>query len=438
MKYVAFALIAALAGSTSAGESSKSKANWPQWRGPLGTGAAVDANPPIEWSPAKNIRWKTALPGKGHATPIVWGDRVFVTTASPVGDALKPRFSTAPGTHDGVPVTHRHEFAVLALSRKNGKELWRRTVHKTLPHEGGHYTGSLASSSPVTDGEHVYAFFGTHGLYCLTVDGELKWSRELGEMQTKHGHGEGASPVLYGETLVVNWDHEGESFVSALDKRTGEPRWKVKRDEKTSWSSPIVVEHNRKPQLIVNGTNRILSYDLATGKIIWECGGLSNNIVASPVAGDGLVFAGSSYEKKAILAIRLDGAEKDITGTGHVVWSRTRATPYVPSPLLVGDSLYYLAHYQGIISRVNARSGDDQPGLLRLPGIGDVYASPVAASSRVYITDLDGATIVLSDEDSPRVLAVNRLNDRFSASAAIVGGELYLRGERNLYCIAVD
>jgi outer membrane protein assembly factor BamB len=311
-------------------------------------------------------------------------------------------------------------------------------MHTELPHEGGHYTGSLASHSPVTDGQHVFAFFGTHGLYCLTVDGELKWSRQLGEMHTKHGHGEGASPALYGDTLVVNWDHEGKSFVLALDKRSGRQRWKVERDEKTSWSSPIVVEHDGKPQLIVSGTNRIRGYDLATGNVIWECGGLSQNIVASPVAGDGLVFAGSSYEKKSLLAIRLDGAKKDVTGTRQVLWSRTRATPYVPSPLLYRDSLYFLAHYQGIVTRVKASTGENRPGPMRLTGIGDIYASPVAAGNRVYITDLSGATIVLSDEDDPRVLALNRLNDSFSASAAIAGGELYLRGEKHLYCIAVD
>ena len=250
-----------------------------------------------------------ALPGKGHSTPIVWGDRIFLTTAVPYGEELPPRHSRAPGTHDGVPVTQRHEFVVLAVNRHDGKVLWQKAVHKKLPHEGGHYTGSLASNSAVTDGEHVFAFFGSHGLYCLDMNGEVKWQQQFGEMQTKHGHGESASPVLHGDLLFVNWDHDGPCFVAAFDKRTGQQRWKVDRDEETSWSSPIIIENDNQPLLIVAGTNRVRAYDPATGKVIWECGGLSSNIVATPVAADGMLFAGSSYEKRAFLAIRLDRCE---------------------------------------------------------------------------------------------------------------------------------
>jgi outer membrane protein assembly factor BamB len=322
------------------------------------------------------------------------------------------------------------------VNRADGKILWQRTVLTRLPHEGGHYTGSLASHSPVTDGEHVYAFFGSFGLYCLTWDGEVVWSKEFGEMQTKHGHGESASPALFGDLVVVNWDHEGKSFIVALDKRTGKQRWKVNRPEETSWASPIVFEHEGRPQLIVSGTNRVRGYDLATGRVIWECGGMSSNIVATPVAADGLVFAGSSYEKRSLLAIRLAGSEGDITGSGQVAWSRFRGTPYVPSPLVYGDSLYFLTHYQGILSRVNMRTGQDAPGAIRLDDVGDIYASPVAAADRIYITDLEGATIVLSHADPPRLLAHNRLPDSFAASAALVGGDLFLRGQKYLYCLA--
>lgn len=410
--------------------------SWPQWRGPLGTGVAPNSDPPVEWSETKNIRWKTALPGKGHSTPVIWGERIFLTTAIPYGDPLPPRNSTAPGTHDGEPVTQRHEFVVLAVNRRDGKILWRTTVHKKLPHEGGHYTGSLASNSAVTDGAHVYAFFGSHGLYCLDFNGAILWQKQFGEMQTKHGHGESISPVLYGETLFINWDHDGPCFVAAFDKRTGRQIWKVARDEDTSWSSPIVHENDGRPLLIVAGTNRVRAYEPATGKVIWECGGLSSNIVATPVAADGMLFAGSSYEKRALLAIRLDRAKGDITGTDRVAWSRSRGTPYVPSPLLYGDALYFLTHYQGVLSRVDALTGVDRPGQIRLGGIGNIYASPVAAGGRVYVTDLDGKTIVLSHEDTPRILALNTLDESFSASAAIVGRELYLRGKQHLYCIA--
>jgi outer membrane protein assembly factor BamB len=411
---------------------------WAQWRGPLGTGVAPHADPPIEWGgrDGKNIRWKARLPGRGHSSPIVWGDRIFLTAAVPYGDPLPPRHSTAPGTHDGIPVTHRHEFVVLAVDRRDGKIHWRRTVHKGLPHEGGHYTASLASNSAVTDGEHLIAFFGSYGLYCLDLDGEVKWEKQFGQMQTLHGHGEGSSPVLHGDTLVVNWDHEGRSFVVALDKRTGEQRWKADRDEATSWATPIVVEHGGRTQVVISATNRIRGYDLATGEVLWECGGLSTNVVASPVAGDGMVFAGSSYDTKALLAIRLANARGDITRTDRVVWKRFRGTPYVPSPLLYDDSLYFLTHYQGILTRVHAQTGEDRPGPVRLGGIENVYASPVAAAGRIYVTDLDGTTAVISHAASPKILAVNRLDDPISGSAAVVGRELFIRGEQYLYCIA--
>ncbi|HTK76838.1 MAG TPA: PQQ-binding-like beta-propeller repeat protein, partial [Gemmataceae bacterium] len=396
--------------------------NWPQWRGPLGTGVAPNARPPLEWDDTKNIRWKKELPGKGHSTPIVWGDRIFLTTAIPYGEPVPPRLPARPGAHDNLSLTRHHEFAVLAVNRRDGAILWQRTVHKGLPHEAGHVTASLASASPVTDGERVYAFFGSYGLYCLDADGKLLWQKSLGQMHSKHGHGEGSSPALYGETLIVNWDHEEQSFVVALDKRTGEQRWRVSRPEDTSWATPIVVEHAGNAQVVVPGTNRVRGYDLADGTVLWECGGLSSNIVASPVTANGFVYAGSSYDTRNLLAIRLDGAKGDITGTKQVVWSRTRGAPYVPSPVLYGDSLYTLQHYQGVISRIDVLTGKDDGGPFRLGAISDVYASPVGAAGRIYVTSREGVTQVMSHgEKVPRILAVNRLDDSFSASAAIAG-----------------
>jgi len=429
----AFVLIANLQAGIQAAEK---QTHWPQWRGPLATGVAPDADPPTQWSELKNVRWKTAMPGKGHSTPVVWGSKIFLTTALPFGEPFEAKPDTAPGAHDNSPVTRRHRFEVLAVDRTSGKIVWRKTVRQARPHEGGHTSGSLASASPVTDGKHVWAFFGSHGLYCLDLDGKPIWEADLGTLQSKHAHGEGSSPVLHGNTLAVNWDHEGDSFVVAFDKRTGRERWKVKREEVTSWSSPIVVEHEGRPQLIVSGTKRVRGYDLATGKVIWQCGGLSANVVASPVAAGGMVFVASSYEKQAMLAIRLDGAKGDITGTKQVVWRRIRRTPYVPSPLLYGKSLYFLRHYQGILSRVATDTGEERHGPFRLDGIRNIYASPVGAANRVYITDRDGITLVISHNDEPKVIAMNRLNDRFSASAAIVGKEMFLRGEKYLYCLA--
>jgi outer membrane protein assembly factor BamB len=412
---------------------------WPQWRGPLGTGVAPHADPPVEWNEGKNIRWKIALPGKGHSTPIVWGGRVFITAAVPYGETLQPKYSDASGAHDILPVTQQHRFTVIAVNRRDGKVLWERSVHEGLPFEGVHYTASLASSSPVTDGEHLFAFFGSYGLYCLDLDGKLVWQVDLGDMQTLHSHGEGSSPALYRETLIINWDHEGKSFLIAFDKRSGKELWKVGRAKGTSWTTPIIVEYGSRPQVIVSGSEYVRGYDLATGDVIWECGGLSvENVVSSPVAGDGLVFTGSTYDRQAMLAIRLEGAKGDITGTKQVVWRRNRGAPYVPSPLLYDDALYFLYHFQGILTRVNARTGEDQPGPLRLTGLRSVFASPVAAASRVYITDREGTTLVMSHSDKPEILALNRLDDSFSASAALFGNELFLRGEQNLYCIAVE
>ena len=409
---------------------------WPQWRGPLGTGVAPQSDPPIRWSEDHNVRWKVALPGKGHSTPIVWGAYVFLTAAVPYGEALPPRYSDRPGEHDNLPTTHRHEFVVLAIERENGEILWRRTVARDLPRETGHMTASLASNSPVTDGEHVYAFFGSRGLHCLDFAGNVKWTKDLGDMHTLHGHGEGASPALYGDLLVVNWDHEEQSFLFAFDKRTGRERWKVEREEPTSWATPVIIEQDGRPQVIVSGTNRIRGYDLTTGKVLWSCGGLSTNVVASPVAAGGMVYAGSSYDKRVMLGLRITGARGDLTGTDRVVWSRIRGAPYVPSPLLYDDALYFLNHYQNVLTRVDARSGEDQPGPMRLGPLGSMYASPVGAADRLYVTDLQGSTAVITHSKGPEILAVNRLDDTISASAAVAGRELFLRGARFLYCLA--
>lgn len=412
------------------------QANWGQWRGPAGTGTATNADPPIRWSETENIQWKRELPGLGHSTPVVWGDRLFVTAAEPYGDQFEPLPDRAPGAHDNLLVSQRQRFLVLALDRASGETLWQRVVYEGIPHEGGHRTGSLASHSPVTDGEHVFAFFGSRGLYCYSIEGEQVWHADFGNMRSLHGHGEASSPALYDDTLIVNWDHEGQSAVFAFDKRTGQQRWRASRDEVTSWCSPIIVEHDGRVQVIVAGTGKIRSYDLATGQVIWECGGLSRNVVATPVVSDGIVFAGSSYDTRALLAIRLGGSG-DLTDSEHVLWRTTRGTPYVPSPLLVDGALYFLAHYQNVLSRVEAATGKKRISV-RLDPIGNIYSSPVAVPGRLYITDLSGTTMVLSSSSTPALLAVNKLEDRFSASAAIVGNQLFLRGARTLYCLSTQ
>ena len=243
--------------------------------------------------------------------------------------------------------------------------------------------------------------------------------------------------MIYGDTLIVCWDHEGDSFLYAFDKRTGQERWKIARDEKTSWATPLVVEVDGKPQVIVSATKRVRGYDLATGQLIWECAGLTDNVVSSPVYWRGLVIAGNSYYSQSMLAIRLAGAKGDITATTNLVWKINRLTPYVSSPLLYDDTLYHLRHNQNILVRLDPATGEFRGEPLRLDGIRDfIFSSPVGADGRIYITARDGTTIVLRHDRANAQLALNHLDDSFSASPALAGNELYLRGEKFLYCLA--
>jgi len=433
---LSFALGLCLVAQDALGQAVDPLAQWGQWRGPLATGEAPKAHPPVEWAESKNIRWKTALPGLGHSSPVVWSDLVFVTTAERTGPKKTFIGPTPYGAHNNMDPESDYQFAVLAINRRTGALVWRRTVATLQPHESTHESATWASNSPVTDGEHVITFFGSNGLYCLDTGGRLAWSKDLGNMRVKHGHGEGASPALYGETVVVNWDHEGQSFIVALAKHTGEELWRQPREEITSWATPIVVPHGDRTQVVVSGTKRVRGYDLKTGEVIWQAGGLPGNVVASPVSADGMVFAAGSYEKQTLLAVRLAGAKGELSGTKQIVWRKNRSTPYVPSPLLHDGWLYYLRHYQGVLSRVNATTGDEPSGPFRLGPIFNIYASPVVADGRIYVTDRNGKTLVLSTDTEPKALALNELNDRFSASAAVAGNSLFLRGEKFLYRIA--
>lgn len=417
-------------------QSNPERSGWPSWRGVDGTGVSESAKPPTVWSEEKNIRWKTAIPGLGHATPVVWRDTVFLVTSIPVGEPFEPIPDKAPGAHDNLNVSQRWSFVALAVDRVSGKIKWQRELHNAIPHEGSHVSGSLASASPVTDGKHLIVSFGSYGIYCLDMEGKLLWEQTVGVLNTKHGHGEGASPTMYKDTVIVNCDHEGQSFLITFDVKDGKERWRVKRDEVTSWSSPIVYEHDGNPQVIVAGTAAVRGYDVATGKVIWSCGGLSNNIVATPIAKDGVVYVGSSYEIRSMLAIRLKGAQGDVTeDKEHVVWRRTTRTPYVPTPLLYRNRLYFLRHYQGIVSIVDAATGDEPLGPFRITGLRNIYASPVAADGKIFLTDRDGATVVLSEPEMPKILSANLLEDRFSASMVLVDRQIILRGEKFLYCI---
>ena len=428
-------VLALLVPEVVAGDAADPLDQWPQWRGPLGTGAAPRADPPVAWSEDHGVRFKTRLPGLGHSTPIVWGDRVFLSAAVPHGAELEAPAEHDHGAHHNLPASRRLKFVVLAVDRGSGEILWQTTVRDEQPHEGTHETGSWASNSAVTDGEHVWAFFGSRGLHCLDFAGAVVWRKDFGDMRTRHGHGEGSSPALHGDTVVVNWDHQGESFVVAVDKRSGEQRWRVARDEITSWSTPLVVDHGAGAQVIVSATGRVRSYDLATGRVVWDVGGLSRNVVASPVAADGLVVVGGSYDWQKMLAIRLEGARGDLAGTEAIVWSRDRHAPYVPSPLAYEGRLYFLKHSQALLMALDLATGEELYGPLRIRGLHNVFASPVAAGGRVYVASREGVTAVIRAGPEPELLAINRLDDTFSASPAVVGGELFLRGQEYLYCL---
>ena len=409
---------------------------WAQWRGPLGAGeAAATADPPTRWSETENVKWKTPIKGLGHSTPVVWDDHVFLTSAVPTGEKFAPIADGRPGSHNNLKVSQRHQYVVMAVNRTTGKVLWEKVVHENVPHEGAHESSSLAAASLVTDGEFVFAYFGSHGLYCLNFDGEVIWQQDFEEMHSKHGHGEGSSPALADGMIAINRDQEAQSYLLVLDAKTGKEKWRADRDEITSWSSPAFVKHNGATQLVVAGSNRIRSYEPESGKVIWECGGLSQNVVATPLYADGLVYLASSYEIKAMFAIKLDGATGDITDTDNIAWKNFERTPYVPSPLLYQGNLFFLRHYQGILTVLDAKSGEENAGPFRMPGFNEIYASPMAAANRIYIVSRGGATIILDSQNLPKVIGGNVLEDSFSACPIAVGKQLLLRGEKFLYCI---
>ena len=419
--------------------------NWHHWRGPHATGtAAADANPPTTWSENENIRWKVAIPGTGHAAPIVWEDKIFIQTAIKI-DAPEMEEEKADNDNpfSGFLEERRgrggsegwFKFDLIAINRSNGDILWQKTLRKNAPHEGTHNDATFASNSPVTDGEYIYAYFGSRGLYCVDMMGNLKWEKDVGTMYKRNTFGEGSSPALYGDTLVIQQDHEGDSFITALDKRTGDVLWKTDRDERTTWSSPIIVEHNGKAQVITTGTNRIRSYDLATGELVWDGDGLTANSIPSPVAAGAYVYLMSGFRGSDLKAIHLAEATGDITDSEAIVWRHNRNTPYVPSPLLYKDTIYFLKSNNGILSALNI-AGVSLYGPERLQGVSNVYASIVGAADRIYIAGRNGTTNVIQYGSQFKVLAENKLDDSFNASPAIAGSELYLRGVQHLYCIA--
>jgi outer membrane protein assembly factor BamB len=407
--------------------------NWPAWRGPNATGVSTSAKPPIEWSETKNVRWKVEIPGRGSSTPIVWGNRVYVLTAAPVGVELA-------ASHDARGTTRgKHRMMVLALDRKTGKTIWERTAREEEPHEGSHQQfGTWASSSAVTDGEVLIASFESRGIYAYDMNGKQLWTVDLGDKQMRNQFGEGSTPALYKDRLIVVWDHQGESFIAALDRKTGKELWRSKRQEIDSWATPLVVEHGGKAQVVTGAMNRIRSYDIETGQIFWETAGLTANPIPSPVAADGVVYLMSGYRGNSLKAVRLADAKGDITGTSAIVWTYDRDTPYVPSPLLYDDILYFLKGNTGVLSAFDAKTGKPHYQVQRIERVPNVFASPVGADGKVFVLGQDGTTAVIKHGPTYELIGVNKLDDRFDASPALVDGELYVRGYKYLYCVATQ
>ena len=449
----------ALGSNSTAWAKSDADNNWPQWRGPFQNGVAPSADPPTTWSESENIKWKIALPGSGNATPIIWDDKIFIQMAIPTGkkgEAVKnettvptaPREGPPPGERGprgpgggrgrmgGPPPTEVEQFVLLCIDRKTGKTLWQQIAREEVPHEGFREgDGSFASPSGLTDGKNVYAYFGSHGLYCYDMSGKLLWSQDLGKMRIALGFGEGSSPTIYKNALIVNWDNEDGSFITALDKNTGKTLWKEKREEHTSWATPLVVEHGGKAEVVTAATGKIRSYDVSNGKPLWECGGLTRNVIPSPVADSDKVYCISGFQGSSLLAIKLGGSG-DLTGSDSIAWSYKKSTPYVPSPLLYNEKLYFYAVNNGRISCLDSKSGKVLIDAETLEELTGVYASPLGAAGRVYLPGRNGVTIVLKDSSKLEKLASNKLDDKFDASPAAVGKELFLRGRKNLYCIA--
>ena len=435
--------------------------NWPHWRGENGNSVSSTATPPTEWSPTKNIKWKVKLPGRGSGSPVIWEDRVFVTSAVPTAaetaqqrtPAIQlaalplqpPRGQQRPGQRDrsrggrggrGNTLLPTLEFRVFCFDRSTGELIWEKLATVAKPHEGTHSTNGFASASPCTDGECVYAHFGSRGLFCYSMDGELQWKREdFGPMTTRATFGEGSSPTIIGDRIIVPWDHEGPSALYALNKKTGETLWKTNRDEPTCWATPLIIEHDGQQQIVMNGQNSARGYDLSSGEELWRCGGQTERPVACAVADGGLVFVGSGFRGSFLGAFRPDGSG-DIAGTKNVVWSVNRDTPDIASPLLSEGRLYFHKGKTGVVSCLDAATGKTLFGPSRVAGLASIYASPVAAGGHVYLTGRSGTTVVLKDADTFQIVSTNSVGETVDATPAPVDSELFIRGEQHLFCIA--
>lgn len=414
--------------------------NWPQWRGPGGQGISSEAGLPIEWSKRANVRWAAAIEGRGHSSPAVWGDDVFVTTAieGPVVPGAKPVVHIENGEvflhPDSVGATHSHTFKVFCLDAETGKVRWERVAYEGTVYDDRHRMSSYASPTPATDGRLVYVYFGSEGLYCYDLNGNLVWKRHLGGVAT-FGMGVGTSPILYRNMVILQVDeNNGErSFITALDKGTGDEVWRVPRGVQASFSTPLLIEDEGRTELVTNGNEAIISYDPDSGKELWRVKGVESNAIHTPVAGHGMVFVTAGYPRKITKAIKLGGSG-DLTGTTKVVWEYEKGTAYVPSNLLYGDYLYLVSD-KGILTGIDAVSGKIVYEGGRVPVPSMFKASPVGFQGHILLASEDGDVFVVRGGPVHEVLAVNSIDESIWASPAIAGGKIFIRSEKHLYCI---
>lgn len=409
--------------------------NWPAWRGLYNNGSALSGNAPAEFSETKNIKWKVEIPGKGHATPIVLGNQIIVQTAV-ASDKKTEKAATAEASPMAPNQTDLiHQFMVISLDKATGKVNWQTTVKEEVPVERTHELGSWASNSPVSDGQNIFACFGSRGIYCLDLKGKVIWERDFGQMDIVASFGEGSSPAVYKDKLYVQWDHQGKSFLYALDKKTGKEAWTAEREEITSWATPLVVEVEGKAQVVTSATNKVRSYDAETGAIIWECTGMTRNVIPNPMYENGILYLMSGFRGNAIKAIDLAKAKGDITGTAAILWEYNQDASYTPSGVLMDGRLYFLKGNNGILTCLDAKDGKVLYSNQKIDGINNIFSSPTGSNGKLYIAATGIVTVVKAGNEFS-LLAKNTLEDTFHASPVVVGNDLFLRGFKYLYCIS--
>jgi outer membrane protein assembly factor BamB len=433
----AFVLSAAVAAVASVGAHA---ANWPQWRGPGGQGISDEQQIPLDWSSTRNLAWKTPVAGQGHSQPIVWDNRVFLTSDIEGPPALghkapEHRIEGEIFKHpDSVGSDRQHRLNLLAFDLATGKQLWERTAYDGTVFDDRHKRSSYAAATPVTDGTRVYAYFGPEGVYAYDFDGNLVWKASVGQFPLL-GMGTGTSPVLYKNLLIIQRDENAgdNSFIAALDTATGKEVWRTRRTVEASWSTPVLVDVDGRTELVTNGNQLIVAYDPATGRELWRAKGVESNAIHTPLAGRGLVIATAGFPAKRVIAIR-PGGLGDVSGTDRIAWQYDKGTAYVVSPILYGDYVYLVSD-KGVLTCLDAKTGEVKYEGGRVPVPASFMASPVAVKDRLLLTSIDGDTFVIRAGPTHEVIGTNAIGEPVYASLAVSQGRILVRGASHLFCI---